>query len=136
MKLQEYYYPTIKWKPNLKDKEYTETDYAEIEIIPDENEEYLLENLDRYTEVWADELTKKLLNDKNTDYYEHIIAYVHFEEGTYNFDRMIIEVITAYSADEIKVLDKMSFKEKVKIIMEARNSLEKWRNKDKVIIGS
>ena len=75
MKLQEYFYPTINWHPYGEIfKDYPTTDYAEIELIPEEDDEFLLENLNRYAsrmDFNEDEL--KRLDNPNDDWYEHII---------------------------------------------------------------
>ena len=135
MKLQEYFYPTINWHPYGEEyKDYTTTDYAEIELIPEENDEFLLENLNRYAsrmDFNEDEL--KRLDDPNDDWYEHIIAYVHFKKGTYNLDRIGYCVISYENSDDIDIKDKLSDEQRNEIINMAKESLEKWRNTPNII---
>ena len=134
MKIQEYFYPTIKWKPSGEYSYLPRTDYAEIELVPEENDKELLENLERYSSRNA--YTKKELSEldnQESDKYEHIIAYVHFLSETGKLHRINYCVVTGYASDEIKInLDVVN---KMELITKARQSLEKWRNTDKVIRG-
>lgn len=134
MKLQEYFYPTINFVGYDGKKEYPKTDYAEIEIVPNEDDYNILENLERYASramFTEDELEE--LDNPNSDGYEHVIAYVHFDAGTYNFNRMYVAVITAYSSDELELNKVITEEEKLDIINKAKESLEKWRNTNEVI---
>ena len=135
MKLQEYFYPTINWHPyGEKFKDYPTTDYAEIELIPEKDDEFLLENLNRYTsriDFNEDEL--KRLDNPNDDWYEHIIAYVHFKKGTYNLDRIEYCVISYDNSDDIELEDKLTEEQKKEIIKMAKKSLRRWRYTKNVI---
>ena len=135
MKLQEYFYPTINWHPYGKEyKDYPTTDYAEIELIPEENDEFLLENLNRYaSRMDFDEDELKRLDNPNDDWYEHIIAYVHFKRGTYNLDRIGYCVILYENSDDIELKDKLNEEQKKEIIKMAKESLEKWRKTPNII---
>ncbi len=135
MKIKEYFYPTLNFKPYGKEfNNYPVTDYAEIELIPEENDEILLENLDRYaSRLDFNEKELKELDNPNSDLYEHIVCYVHFKKGTYKLNRIGIEVITAYQADEIDIYDKLDKEIKTKIINEAKYSLKKWRKTKNII---
>ncbi len=134
MKIQEYFYPTIKWKPSGVYNYLPRTDYAEIELIPEENDIELLENLERYSSrnnFTKEELSE--LDNQESDKYEHIIAYVHFLSETGELNRINYCVVTGNESDEIIInLDIIS---KMKLITKARQSLEKWKNTDKVIRG-
>ena len=135
MRIEEYFYPTINWKPYGDEyKDYPITDYAEIELIPDNDDIVLLENLDRYASraMFSDEELKDL-DDINNDAYEHIICYVHFKKGTYEVDRTPICVITAYDSNEIDIWNNLNDDIKNKIIECGKESLEIWRNTDKII---
>lgn len=134
MKIQEYFYPTIKWKPCGEYSYLPRTDYAELELVPDENDIELLENLERYSsrnDYTKEELTE--LDNPESDNYEHIIAYVHFLSETGELHRINYCVVTGCASDEIKInLDDIS---KMELITKARQSLEKWKITDKVIRG-
>lgn len=132
MELQEYFSPTFGWKPYQKEfGDYPLTDYAEIELVPNEDDLNILENLDRYASraMFTEEELKEI-DDQNNDAYEHMIAYVHFYAGTERFQRMHLEVITAYDSAPLvvgQVIDKET-QEKVK--EEALKSIRKWRDKN------
>ena len=134
MKFQEYFYPTINWKPSGEYSYLPRTDYAEIELVPDENDIELLENLERYSsrkDFTKEELSE--LDNPESDKYEQIIAYVHFLSETGELNRINYCVVTGCTSDEIKInLDVIS---KMELITKARQSIEKWRNTDKVIRG-
>lgn len=135
MKIEEYFYPTINFKPYGKEYEnYPITDYAEIELIPDDNDEILKENLDRFSQramFTEDELRE--IDDPNSDAYEHIICYVHFKKGTYELDRTPIEVITTYDSVPIEIWNKLEETIKKEIVDKAIESIKKWRNINQVI---
>lgn len=137
MKMQEYFYPTINFQPQGEYKYLPKTNYAEIELIPNEDkpEEIdlkLLQNLERYASramFTEDEL--KEIDNPNSDSYEHIIAYVHFNSKTGSLNRICFCVITANSCDEIKV--NLGVIQKMELITKARQSLENARKNNNAI---
>lgn len=133
-RLSEFFYPTQNF--NRKYLDNAIVDYAEIEINPDGIEKLEI-NLERQMEI-PDENAKwwKELTDPESDYYEHIIAYVHFDAGTDNFNKLFLEVYTAYGCDSELNADKLINKEERKYIIEAAlESLHKWRGTDKITNG-
>lgn len=132
MKLQEYFSPTFGWKPyEKKYGNYPLTDYAEIEIVPNEDDLNILENFDRYASramFTEDEL--KEMDDPSNDAYEHMIAYVHFYAGTDKFQRMHLEVITAYDSAPLIVEQVIDRETQEKVKEEALKSIKKWRKKN------
>lgn len=131
MKIHEYFYPTIDWKP-FKDSKIT--DYAEIELEPEEDDYELLENLDRYAQkAMLNKETLAKLNNPHSGYYEHIIAYVHFLAGTEELDKISYIVVSEYEQTEIK--PKIDDITRQKIISEAKKSLKKYRGTNLAILG-
>ena len=125
-RLSEYFYPTANFERYTDD---AIVDYAEIEIDP--NGIKKLEcNLERCgsSDDW-DEDEWAELNDSSNDAYEHIIAYVHFDAGTDNFNKLFIEVMTTYDSVELDVKKLINEEEKSFIIKAALESLHKWRGK-------
>lgn len=130
--LCEYFYPTKNFE---RPTDGVVVDYAEIEINPTGIEK-LEQNLDRcgnecdfYENDW------KALHDPSSDIFEHIIAYVHFDAGTDSFNKLFIEVITAFSADPLEVEKLINEEEKQNIINAALESLHKWRKTDYMLEG-
>ena len=124
-RLTEWFYPTENFR------RYTDNvlvDYAEIEINPDGIKK-LEDNLDRYVGNPRDFSEKdwENLHNTNEDIYEHIIAYVHFDTGTDNFNKLFIEVFTSYDDVELEVDKLVNEEEKQNIIEAALESLHKWR---------
>ena len=109
---------------------------AEIEINP-EGIKKLEDNLDRCVGNPRDFSEKdwENLHNPNEDIYEHIIAYVHFDAGTDNFNKLFIEVFTSYDDVELDVDKLVNEEEKQNIIESALESLHKWRGTDKIING-
>ena len=133
-RLSEFFYPTQNFCRRCLDNVIV--DYAEIEINPDGIKK-LENNLERQMET-PDENEKwwKELTDPESDKYEHIIAYVHFDSGTDNFNKMFLEVYTAYSCDtELNVDNLTNEEEKRYIIDAALESLHRWRGTDKIMNG-
>lgn len=132
-KLSEFFYPTQNF--NRKYLDNAIVDYAEIEINPDGIEK-LENNLERNgtpdeNEKWWQELT-----NPESDYYEHIIAYVHFDAGTDKFNKLFLEVYTSYGCDTELNVDKLiNEEEKQYIIDAALESMHKWRGTDKIMNG-
>ena len=130
-RLSEYFYPTQNFQRTALDNVIV--DYAEIEIDT-KGIKKLEDNLERCTEKsyesteWQREIT-----NPESDSYEHIIAYVHFDAGTDNFNKLFIEVHTAYNNDQLDVDKLINKKEKQNIIDTALESIHKWRDTDKVI---
>lgn len=125
-RLSEFFYPTANFE------RYTDNaivDYAEIEIDPNGITK-LERNLDRCgsSDDW-DEDEWAELNNPEDDAYEHIIAYVHFDAGTDNFNKLFIEVNTAYDSEELDVKKLVNEEEKSFIIEAALESLHKHRGK-------
>ena len=132
-RLTEWFYPTENFR------RYTDNalvDYAEIEIKPDGIKK-LEDNLDRCVGNPRDFSEKdwENLHNPNEDIYEHIIAYVHFDAGTDNFNKLFIEVFTSYDDVELDVDKLVNEEEKQNIIESALESLHKWRGTDKIING-
>lgn len=123
-RLCEYFYPTANFE---RYTDNTIVDYAEIEIEP-KGIEKLECNLERCgnLEGW-DEDDIKAINEPSDDSYEHIIAYVHFDAGTDNFNKLFIEVTTSYDSAELDVAKIVNEEEKTFIIEAALESLHKWR---------
>ena len=135
MKLQEYFYPSYNFKPYEKEYgEYPLTDYAEIELVPNEDDLNILENFERYASraMFTEEELKEL-DDPSNDAYEHMIAYVHFYAGTEKFQRMHLKVITSYDSEELVVGQVIDKKTQEKVKKEAIKSINKWRNKKEAI---
>lgn len=133
-RLSEFFYPTQNFRRTHLDNAIV--DYAEIEINPNGIEK-LENNLERQdgsldnNEKWWKELT-----DPESDKYEHIIAYVHFDAGTDNFNKLFLEVYTAHGCDEELNVDKLiNEEEKQYIVNAALESLHKWRDTNKIMEG-
>ena len=131
-KLSEYFYPTKNFE-RCTDK--TVVDYAEIEINP-QGISKLERNLDRCgskgnisDEEWAE------LNDASNDAYEHVVAYVHFDAGTDNFNKLFIEIVTAYDSFRLDATIIVNNEEKQNIIDAALSSLHKWRGTKEMLEG-
>ena len=131
-RLCEYFYPTKNFK------RYTDgavVDYAEIEINPTGIDK-LTRNLDRYgNQSDFDEDEWEELHDPTNDSFEHIVAYVHFDTETDNFNKLFIEVHTAYTSDPLDVEKLINEEEKQNIIEVALESLHKWRNTEYMLEG-
>ena len=120
--LQEYFYSTKGFERPIDGHV---VDYAEIEINP-KGIKKLERNLERcgnpnkYTkEDW------KRMNDPENDYYEHVIAYVHFKTGTEVLDELFIEVMTSYDSIPLVVENIINKKERKNIINAALKSIRK-----------
>lgn len=123
-KLSTYFYPTKNFE-RCTDKAIV--DYVEIEINPTGIPK-LERNLDRCgsKEDWTDE-EWATINNPNNDAYEHVIAYVHFDADTDNFNKLFIEVVTAHDSNELDVESLLNAEEKQNIINAALSSLHQWR---------
>ena len=124
-RLTEWFYPTENFR-RCTDKALV--DYAEIEINP-EGIKKLEDNLDRCVGNPRDFSEKdwENLHKPNEDIYEHIIAYVHFDAGTDNFNKLFIEVYTSYDDVELETDKLVNEEEKQFIIEAALESLHKHR---------
>lgn len=131
--LIEYWYPTIGFKRMLcNDNCFIETvvDYAEIEIIPTgikKLEENLIRfgNQNNYTlDEWEE------LNNPDTDVYEHIIAYVHFNHNTNDFNQLFIEIIDGYDSISLDPDGLLTSIEQELIIKTALKSLQQGRDRN------
>ena len=128
--LCEYFYPTKNFK---RPTDGVIVDYEEIEIDPTGIEK-LEQNLDRYgNECDFDEDEWKALHNTESDCYECIIAYVHFDAGTDNFNKLFIEVVTGHGADPLDVEKLINEEEKQNIIEYALEFLRKWRKTDHML---
>ena len=130
-RLKEYFYPSKNFYREALDGAIV--DYAEIEINP-KGIKKLEDNLDRcgnqtdFTEEeWED------INNPDSDNYEHIVAYVHFDAGTDNFNKLFISVVSINSEDELEVKKLLNDEERKNIIEAGLESLHKWRGTDKMI---
>lgn len=130
-RLKEFFYPTKNFYREALDGAIV--DYAEIEINPNGIKK-LEDNLDRcgnksdFTEEeWKD------INNPDSDNYEHIIAYIHFDAGTDNFNKLFISVVTINSEDELEVEKLLNEEEKQNIVDAGLESLCKWRGTDEMI---
>lgn len=130
-RLKEYFYPSKNFYREALDGAIV--DYAEIEINP-KGIKKLEDNLDRcgnqtdFTEEgWKD------INNPDSDNYEHIVAYVHFDAGTDNFNKLFISVVSINSEDELEVKKLLNDEERKNIIEAGLESLHKWRGTDKMI---
>lgn len=131
-RLREYFYPTANFE---RCTDGAVVDYAEIEINPDCIKK-LEDNLERCgngdgwdPEDWAD------LKNPKDDLYEHIIAYVHFDAGTDNFNKLFVEVVTVNDSVVLDVEKLVNEEEKQYIIEAALESLHKWRGTDNMLEG-
>ena len=124
-RLKEWFYPTANFT-RCTDKAVV--DYAEIEINPNGIKK-LENNLNRCVGDPRDFSEKdwENLHKPNEDMYEHIIAYVHFDAGTDNFNKLFIEVFTSYDDVELNVDKIVNEEEKQNIIEAALESLHKHR---------
>ena len=124
-RLTEWFYPTEKF---VRYTDNAVVDYAEIEIKPDGIKK-LEDNLDRCVGNPRDFSEKdwENLHNPNEDIYEHIIAYVHFDAGTDNFNKLFIEVYTSFDDVELEVDKLINEEEKQNIIEAALESLHKHR---------
>ena len=121
--LSEYFYPTKGFK---RPKDGHVVDYAEIEINP-KGIEKLERNLERCSGN-PNEYTEKdweKINNSEDDFYEHIVAYVHFKTGTELFDKLFIKVVTAHDSSPLKVENIVNKKERKNIINAALESIRK-----------
>lgn len=132
-RLTEWFYPTQNFR-RYTDKALV--DYAEIEINPNGIKK-LENNLDRCVGNPKDFSKKdwENLHNPNEDIYEHIIAYVHFDAGTDNFNELFIEVYTAYDNAELEVDKLVNEEEKQNIINVALESLHKHRGTPNMLNG-
>lgn len=132
-RLTEWFYPTANF---IRYTDKAVVDYAEIEINPDGIKK-LEDNLDRYVGNPRDFSEKdwENLHKPNEDIYEHIIAYVHFDAGTDNFNKLFIEIFTSYDDVKLDVDKLVNEEEKQNIIEAALESLHKWRGTDKMLNG-
>lgn len=131
-RLCEYFYPTQNFE---RCTDGVVVDYAEIEINPTGIDK-LKQNLDRYgNQCGFDEDEWEELNDPTSDSFEHIVTYVHFDTETDNFNKLFIEVHTAYCSDELDVDKLINEEEKQNIINAALESLHKWRNTEYMLEG-
>ena len=124
-KLKENFYPSKNFYREGLDGAIV--DYAEIEIDP-KGIKKLEDNLDRcgnqadFTEEeWKD------INNPDSDNYEHIVAYVHFDAGTDNFNKLFVSVVTINSEDELEVNELLNDEEKQNIVDAGLESLHRWR---------
>ena len=124
-RLKEWFYPTANFT-RCTDKAVV--DYAEIEINPNGIKK-LENNLNRCVGDPRDFSEKdwENLHNPNEDIYEHIIAYVHFDAGTDNFNKLFIEVFTSYDDVELEADKLINEEEKQNIIEAALESLHKHR---------
>lgn len=130
-RLSEYFIPSQNFRRCYLDGKLV--DYAEIEVNP-EGIKKLEDNLARCEKKdMFDEKSLKELNDSNSDSYEHVVAYVHFDAGTDKFDRLFLSVKDAYSSDDLDVEKIINEEERQFIIDEALKSLHKWRNTADII---
>lgn len=122
--LSEYFYPTAGFQ---RSTDKAVVDYAEIEIKPDGIRK-LERNLDRCgnPDEWTAEEWSAITNPDD-DAYERIIAYVHFDAGTDNFNQLFIEVVTTYGCEALEVSKLVNEEEKQYLIDAALDSLHKWR---------
>lgn len=116
--LREFWYPTIGFAPTLSTS--TIVDYAEIEVLPTGIKK-LQQNLERYN---VDSEFFEELNDPNNDYYEHIVAYVHFQHDTNIFNKLFLEVVDVNNSIELDPDILLTPAEKDIIIQVALESLE------------
>lgn len=130
-RLKENFYPSKNFYREALDGVIV--DYAEIEINPKDIKK-LEDNLDRcgnksdFTEEeW------KNINNPDSDNYEYVIAYVHFDAGTDNFNKLFISVVTINSEDKLEVDKLLNEEEKRNIIEAGLESLHKWRGTDEMI---
>lgn len=132
-KLTEWFYPTENFR---RCTDNALVDYAEIEINP-EGIKKLEDNLDRCVGNPRDFSEKdwENLHKPNEDIYEHIIAYVHFDAGTDNFNKLFIEVYTSYDGVELETDKLVNDEEKQFIIEVALESLHKHRGMKNMLHG-
>lgn len=132
-RLTEWFHPT---KNFIRYTDDALVDYAEIEINPNGIKK-LEDNLDRCVGDPKDfsENDWKNLHNPNEDIYERIIAYVHFDAGTDNFNKLFIKAFTSYDYVDLDVDKLVNEEEKRNIIETALESLHKWRGADKVLAG-
>ena len=130
-RLKEYFYPSKNFYREGLDGAIV--DYAEIEIDP-KGIKKLEDNLDRcgnqadFTEEeWKD------INNHDSDNYEHIVAYVHFDAGTDNFNKLFVSVVTINSEDELEVNELLNDEEKQNIVDAGLESLHRWRATNEMI---
>lgn len=130
-KLSEWFYPTENFRRPTDDML---VDYVEIEINPDGIKK-LEDNLDRCVGNPRDFSEKdwENLHKPNEDVYEHIIAYVHFDAGTDNFNKLFIEVYTSYDSAALETDKFVNEEEKQFIIEAALESLHKHRGTTNMI---
>lgn len=124
-RLKEFFIPT---KGYVRPEDGKIIDYVEVEIIPDGIKK-LERKLQRYGS--PEDLSKRewmSLHNKKDDTYEHVVAYVYFEEGTDNFVEILLEVVDAYCNEPLNIDELLNEEEKQNIIETAVEYLEKWRN--------
>ena len=96
--------------------------------------EYFYPTLNRYrNECDFNENEQKALHNPESDYFECIIAYVHFDADTDNFNKLFIEVVTGHGADPLDVETIVNEEEKQNIIDFTLEHLRKWRKTDHII---
>lgn len=111
----------------------TIVDYAEIEINPSDIKK-LEDKLDRckdksgFEEEYWDNI-----NNPGSDDYEYVIAYVHFDAGTDNFNKLFISIITVNKEIELDSDKLLNSEEKQNIISAGLQSLHKWRKTDMML---
>ena len=107
-RLSEFFTPTLNWQRN----DGKIIDYAEIEIKPD-GIKRLEENLDRCIgkDIFSEEEFKEL-NDANSDIWEDVVCYVHFEAGTENLDKIYLSIRTPQDEVEINADKILTVEEK------------------------
>lgn len=129
-KLHEYFYPSVNW---VRCTDKVLVDYAEIEIDP-KGIKKLEDNLDRCQgqKNWSDEEWAEI-NDSSDDAYEHIIAYVHFNADTENFNKLFLYVRTVHDSVELMVKELLNEEEMNIIIDYARELICNGRASGKVI---
>ena len=130
-RLKENFYPSKNFYRQALDGAIV--DYAEIEIDP-KGIKKLESNLERCgNQVDFTEKEWKDINNPNSDNYEHVVAYVHFDAETDNFNKLFISVITTNSEDELEVDKLLNDEEKQNIIEAGVESLHKWRGTGEMI---
>ena len=116
-RLSEFFYPTIGWE---RTGDNILVEYAEIEINPSGIKK-LEDNLERCTGNETKEQNPWLFNNA----YEHIVAYVHFNHGTLDFNKLYIEVYTSYDSAPLEVENLINEEEKQTIISYAKELMQK-----------
>lgn len=130
-RLKENFYPSKNFYREVVDGAIV--DYAEIEIDPDGIQK-LEDKLDRCKdksdfeeEYWNN------INNPESDDYEYVIAYVHFDAGTDNFNKLFVSVITVNKEIVLDADELLNSEEKQNIINAGLQSLHKWRKTDMML---